>query len=144
MRLKPHSTLLVDAGFWLALLEERDPYAAEAQVKADAILAARYVVPWPTLYETLRTRLVRRKDRVRRFEVLLKRPNALLLDDTPYRDDCLENVLLMAHTRGRDLSLVDAVICAVLDDVNIGLDGLVSYNARDFADTCWRRQILLL
>ncbi len=44
------------------------------------------VVPWPLLYETLRTRFVRRVDWVAALDQRLKKPNVQFVDDSDYRD----------------------------------------------------------
>ena len=82
-----NKTALVDSGFWIAFLDERDEHYMEAQQKAETLLHLRYIFPWPILYETLRTRFVRRPLAVRKFESFLKRPNTTYLEDAKYRMD---------------------------------------------------------
>jgi hypothetical protein len=42
------------------------------------------------------------------------------------------------------LSLVDRVIREMLEDRSLGLDVMVTFNQRDFADVCERRRIEIL
>jgi hypothetical protein len=144
--MKPNAvqTVVIDSGFWFALLDERDQYFREAQLKADAILRLTYLLPWPVLYETLCTRFVRRPASIARFESFLKRPNAKLLDDAKYRDASLDQVLEAARGGKRSISLVDMVIRSVLEDVNVKVNGLVTFNVPDFADVCRRRGIPII
>jgi hypothetical protein len=72
---------------------------------------------------------------------LLKTPNAILLDDSKYREASLEYVFAEARRKKRDISLVDTVIRLVLEDINVRVDGLVTFNRRDFAEICARRNI---
>jgi len=135
---------LVDSGFWIALLEERDPHHKDAQSKADALLEMKYLLPWPILYETLRTRFTRRAWLVHKFEGFLKRPNAVILDDKKYRNDALDQTLSDASTGKRTISLVDNVLRGIIGDVSVRINCLFTFNPGDFADLCGRRQIELL
>jgi predicted nucleic acid-binding protein len=75
-------TALVDSGFWIALLHERDSHHADALMKSGVLRNLTYIMPWPTLYETLNTRLVKRPELVRHFvQTFIKRPNAALWND---------------------------------------------------------------
>lgn len=138
---RPVKTVLVDTGFWFGLLGKGDQHSEEAQAKLETVWNSSYVLPWPILYETLNSNFVKRPSAVTRFESFLKRPNAILLDDTQYRNVSLELVLNSARSEKRALSLVDVVIRMILDDVNVRIDGLVTFNDRDFVDVCRRRRI---
>jgi hypothetical protein len=50
---------LVDTGLWYTMFDRHDPYHNQATGKAEILNAFHIVLPWPTLYETLRTRFVR-------------------------------------------------------------------------------------
>ena len=104
-------------------------------------MGCRHVLPWPVLYETLRTRFIRRPLQVQRFESFLKRPNAVLLDDGAYKRQALDNTLSSARGRERAFSLVDNVLRLIIEDRNVKLHCLFSFNPTDFADVCARRQI---
>lgn len=136
---------LVDSGFWIALLHERDDHHQDALNKSETLRNLTYILPWPTLYETLSTRLVRRPDLVRQFvDSFLKRPNATLWDDSPYRDSALEKTLSHELIRKHPLSLVDNVLREMIADRNIRLNYLFTYNIRDFTDVCKRRNLELI
>jgi predicted nucleic acid-binding protein len=135
---------LIDSGFWFALLDERDPYFPQAQAKADVLRNVSYILPWPVLYETMCTRFVRRPDKILQFETFLKRPHAVIMDDTPYRSDSLDRVFSEARRGFRAISLVDTVVRLILDDVNVMKHGLITFNPRDFADVCARRRVPMI
>ena len=137
---RPH-VALVDSGFWYAVLTEKDEHHRDARSKEEQLLSLRYILPWPTLYETLRTRLTRRPLAVVKFQDYLKHPNAELLDDSLYKSLALEITLSAANRRGRGFSLVDNVLRLILDDVNIKVDCLFTYNVADFFDVCRRRRV---
>jgi predicted nucleic acid-binding protein len=132
---------LVDSGFWYACLDKSDQHYKDAQTYAELILGYRYVIPWPTLYETLCTRYVRNPLLVRKFEFFLKRPNAILLDDAPYKELALETTLSGV---GRGYSIVDNVLRMILEDGNVRVQCLFTFNRSDFYDICYRRDIEMI
>jgi hypothetical protein len=78
------------------------------------------------------------------FEKRLKSPRVRFLDDTPYRDSAL-SLSLDSSLRGhRPLSMVDSVIRLMLDDVNVKIRYLATFNDGDFFDVCASRRIELL
>jgi predicted nucleic acid-binding protein len=139
------ASILVDTGVWYAFCDPRDrtlrPEAIDdiyARVKVHSI-----VVPWPIAYETLRTRFVRNRLALERFEREIKSPRIVLLDDEPYREDALTISIESSLRRGRPLSMVDCVIRLLLDDVKTRIRYLVTFNQRDFVDICAARRIEL-
>jgi predicted nucleic acid-binding protein len=139
-----NKTALVDSGFWIALLDKRDRYYEEAQQKAETLFHLHYIFPWPILYETLRTRFVRRPLAVRKFETFLKRPNATYLEDSKYRMDALTETLSDRPQGGRALSLVDNVLRMIIADTSVKVDYVFTFNAGDFVDVCKRRQVEMI
>lgn len=135
---------LVDTGFWYAVFDERDQHYRDAQAKVGLLMKFQYVLPWPVLYETLGTRFIRRPLYIKKFEEFLKRPNAVLLDDAKYKSQALECTLLSAGGRERAFSLVDNVLRLIIEDRNVKLHCLFSFNHSDFVDVCVRRQIELM
>jgi predicted nucleic acid-binding protein len=144
MSYRINKTALVDSGFWIALLDQRDQHHREAQEKAESLFHLRYIFPWPILYETLRTRFVRRPIAVRKFETFLKRPNATYLEDSKYRIDALAATLSQRGKDGRALSLVDNVLRMIIADATVKVDCVFTFNARDFADVCSRSQVEII
>jgi|SRR5580698_8347964 predicted nucleic acid-binding protein len=101
---------LADTGLWYAMFDPRDQYHAQARGKAEILNTLRIVLPWPTLYETLRTRLVRNAAALARFERFLKTPDVIYLDDSAFRQAALELALESSLRQRRPLSMVDCLI----------------------------------
>ena len=80
-------SVLADTGYWIALFDPRESAHQEVLGSAELIDLLTLVMPWPTLYETLRTRFVRRRDWVARLDQRLKRPNVALIDDRDYCEE---------------------------------------------------------
>jgi len=142
--MKHNSTIIVDTGFWLALFTPGDLHHAVASKKAPILDGARLLFPWPVLYETVNTRLIKNRDGVARLDSLLKRGNAILIDDTDYRGPALQATIRESHNRVRAISLVDMVIRFVIADPNVRIAALLTFNERDFADVCLKRRVELL
>lgn len=137
-------TLLVDSGYFFALFNPRDRYHADACEKQDWLEILSVVIPWPVLYETINTRFVRRPETVARFESLIRLPDTVLLDDAPYRLDAYENTFAQATPVHNALSLVDFVIRAILEDKNVRIDAMLTFNLRDFGGICSEQEVELL
>jgi len=132
--------VLVDTGFWFAFYTPSDFHHANANVIANLLDNQRILVPWPTLYETINSVFVKRKDVIGNFNVLLKRPSVTLIDDANYKELALAESVAFAQ-RDRYLSLVDSIIRQVIVDVSVKVDYLVTFNKKDFMDVCARRKL---
>ena len=135
--------ILVDTGFFFALFNERDQHHASA-CRMEAILDfATIILPWPILYETLNTRLVRRPHRLTKFGEIARSTRTVLLDDTRYREASLSAVLGQ-QARTQSLSLVDAVLCNIIEDTNVPISAMLTFNKRDFLEICLHHNVDLL
>ena len=101
------------------MFDQHDQYHAEARSKAEMLNKFRIVLPWPTLYETLRTKLVRNAVALARFERFLKTPEVIYLDDSLFRQEAMDLALESSLRQRRPLSMVDCLIRLLIDDVNI-------------------------
>lgn len=137
--------VLTDSCFWLGLLDPTDQHHQSAVEWADVVdtYGAILLLPWPCLYESVSTRLVRNRGRTLEFEQMLKRPTIVRLDDASYREAALEAVFDAART-GHSFALADGVIREMLKDVNLRVDYLLTFNGRDFADVCLARRVELV
>ena len=135
---------LVDTGVWYAIFDRHDPHHSEAREKAEALDLFQLVLPWPTLYETLRTRFVKNSVALGQFERFLKSPNVTYVDDSSFRDAEFELALESSLRRGRPLSMVDCLVRLLLEDVNTRISHLVTLNERDFADVCRKKGIEII
>lgn len=140
------NTILTDTGFWIALLDpENNSQVHEKALRIiELIEELTILVPWPTLYEFVNTRLARRSDNLKRFHIFLKKPNVVFIDDTFYKDSALEKTFEQTQYRHLTFSLVDNVIREMLLDPDLKLDYLATFNDRDFADACAVRGIQIL
>ena len=136
--------VLADTGLWYAMFDRRDQHHSDAMDKADALSMFQIVLPWPTLYETLRTKFVRNAVALGQFERFLKGPNVTYLDDVPFRQDAFDLSLDSSLRRGRPLSMVDCLIRLLLEDVNTRISYLATFNRQDFADACRRNRVEMI
>ena len=135
--------LLPDSGFFMALYDPRDENHAAAQEKREWLDMLPIVLPWPVLYETVNTRFARRPAIMARFDAVVMHPDTRLLDDSRYRPDAYRTVMAIEQ-RGRPLSLVDAVLRSVIDDPNVALAALLTFNLPDFVDVCRQNSVEVL
>lgn len=124
------SIVLLDTGFWISLLDPTDERkkTADAEEIAEIIEDEILIVPYPTLYEFVSSRLSRR-EAVIEFEKLLYRPNIECLPDTGYKEKALENFFIKTKQSSSDLSLVDEVIKLILNDKQRKFDFVVTFDS---------------
>ena len=137
-------SVVVDTGVWYALCDSRDSNYKKAEEKVELLGVLNVVVPWPTVYETLRTRFVKNASALERFERLLKSPNVEFLGDEQYRLAAFERSLESSLRESRPLSMVDCLIRLILDDDNTNVRYLATFNARDFFDVCDRKRVEMI
>ena len=128
--------VVVDAGYWYALFDARDALHSQADAKASHIDSLTVVFPWPTLYETLGTRFVKNRLGMDGLARVLKRPNVRFIDDGPYREVALDATLREARLGKRAISLCDMVIRLMIEDVNLRIHAMLTFNEKDFSDVC--------
>ena len=143
--------LLVDSGFFIALLDPRDRYHTEAGKKEEWLDVYSLVVPWPVLYETVNTRFTRQMTRRpanrARFESLVLRsePQTIRLDDSSYRHKAYADTLAQVKEPGGSArSLVDAILHAIIEDPEVHIDAMLTFNLRDFGSVCQSNRVALL
>ncbi|RYH06621.1 hypothetical protein EON65_42640 [archaeon] len=101
-------------------------------------------MPWPVGFEVLRTRLARNRLAMEVLERRLKTQPIAWVDDEPYREAALEMTFEQTLRRGRALSMVDCLLRLMVDDVNLRIDYLATWNGRDFADVCQPRGVQII
>jgi len=139
----PDLGLLVDSGFFIALYNERDHYHAAALKKLEWLEMLSVILPWPVLYETMNTRLARRPEVLSRFDALVRDLDAHLIDDSPYRELAYSQTMSSSRL-GEPVSLVDSVLGAIIEDVNIPVRAMLTFNHRDFTGLCAQNSVELL
>ncbi len=137
------SNILVDTGVWISLCDPRDGIVDRDTIEGiyDRLRIHDLLMPWPIAYECLRTRFVRNKQALGRFEKELRSTRLTTIDDAPYRDGALSTTIESSLRRDRPLSFVDCLIRSVLDDRNLKIDFLVTFNIGDFQDVCRSNRI---
>jgi hypothetical protein len=101
----------------------------------------RIILPYPILYETLNTRFVKKKEWIITFNELLNKESTVLVPDELYKNQALSSVL---RATSRPLSLVDMTIRLMLDDINLNINALITFNVGDFIDLCLEKGIDLI
>lgn len=136
--------LLADTGFWIALLDEKGEHYQSAGERAAWLDVATLIVPWPVLYETLRTKLVKRPERVVRLDEQMKRPNVEFVEDRNYCLEAYSRTVDFSVRLRRPISMVDMVCRLLIADPEVRIDYLLTTNPKDFIDVCAKRQVELL
>ena len=95
------------------------------------------------MYETVNTRFSRRRGNLAQFRAIVELPDTVLLDDSPYRLESYKTLMMTTRT-GSPVSLVDTVLRAVLEDVNVSVGAMLTFNHADFADICSKLNVELL
>jgi predicted nucleic acid-binding protein len=137
-------TVLVDTGFWIALFDPREEHHRTAVDHAELIEDLHVVMPWPTLYETLRTRFVRHPEWVASLHARLTKPTVSFIDDRDYCDDAYSLTVDYSTRQKRDISMVDMVCRLLIDDPNVRINYLFTVNPKDFYDVCANNRVEIL
>ncbi len=143
----------VDACFLIGLYDPKDQHHEAATAHFSQLFdrsPSRMVIPWPILFETFSTRMVKNRSAMlsleKDWERLRQSDRLQLISDVPYRErvvrDCFDEVAKPDHTR-RGLSSVDRIVRNMLADRRNKIDAFVTFNARDFKDVCgkFRREL---
>jgi len=133
-------TYIVDSCFWFGLSDERDMHYAVSneiynRLKTDSV----FLIPDPTLYETLNTRMLRNKNGSPRAEKLIlnlkTNPRQFRrISDKTYIEEAFQRTVCGNQKNG--YSFVDNIIRIMLEDKALLKDGLITFNKADFADVC--------
>lgn len=134
--------VLTDTCYWLGLINPDDQHHEDSNTISDLLGHCEVVIPWPCLFETIATRLIRRSDRLLLFERLIKNPSVTLFDDNKYRDLALSSVFESGRRiQGASFSLTDSIIREIIKDIDVRIDYFITFNNRDFQDVCDKRKI---
>ncbi len=138
------SNILIDSCFWYALFDASDTHHSKAQKLAEYLDFGKIIIPFPILYETLNTRFVKRKHWISIFNEYLTRETTVIVFDDKYRGKALETTMIDSQLGTRPMSLVDMTIRLMLDDVNLNISTLITFNVGDFIDVCSSKRIELI
>lgn len=138
------NNILVDTGFWYALFDKSDSHYNKAQEIANKLQYGKIIMPFPILYETLNTRFCKNKGWVSIFNTsYINVDTTRVISDDKYRVNALSQTIMFSNN-GRALSLVDVIIREMLDDVNLNIKSLITFNPKDFDDVCRSKGIELI
>ena len=129
--------LIFDSCYWFALFNEKDQYHQLANQMANTFNSPsiKILIPFPSMYETLNTAFVDNKSRLKRLsEILSNHEKVEFIFDDEYKDNAYRNTI--GQENGSKVSLVDSIILEMLEDQNLAIDGVVTFNSRDFAEPC--------
>lgn len=140
--------IIVDTGFWFGLYTQSDPHHRKAE-DIYTYLQRKYndvcfIIPFPTLYETLNTRFLRAKNqtgRERFIENLNSNQNYHKVDDSKYRNSSFNKT---TFNNDRGLSFVDNCIREMIEDRHRDIKALLTFNTSDFIDVCNKYGVTLI
>lgn len=132
--------IVVDSCFWIALYDERDKHHVWANDWWNKWQEVnKFLVPYPTMYEFINTRLMRQPKNVLLFkELFCNRDKIIRISDEQYKEDAVRTTL---QPSPRSISLVDMTIRLMLEDDSIKKHALLTLNVEDFEDVCRRKRI---
>ena len=128
--------ILCDSCFWFGLCDPHDPYHLSSKdwfEYFEGLYNLELVIPFPSMYETLRTEFCKRESGMADFNRAFEK-YGVLIPDNLYRENAFEFVRSKANTQTRHFSFVDAVLRAIILDVNVNVDAIVTNNRGDFDD----------
>ena len=132
--------VLIDTGFWYAFYDDKDQYHIKAIGMMSILERHHILIPYPSLYETMDTRFSKRKNWMSHFHSLIMSPRCSLIPDDKYKHETLRITFDSSLERNRPISLVDMVIRQMLDDTNLNVQAIVTFNPEDFSDVCRARR----
>lgn len=136
--------VLVDTGFWYSYLGtrevERHRVAQELYHQLDKI-EANFIIPFPTFYEAINTKLLKEKNHTAAdwfLKKLQSDPHFIKIYDDDFRNIAYG---LTIKDNYRGYSLVDNIIRVMLDSDSFKIDALLTFNIEDFCDVTAKRNI---
>jgi predicted nucleic acid-binding protein len=128
--------IMADTGFWIAAFDPREDHHHRAAKFLREIREHVLLMPWPITYEVLRTRTVRNMHMVASFGRILRGSSIHWVDDSSYRQNCLNLTLNAASSGKRAISLVDMIVRQIILERRFRITQLLTFNAGDFHDVC--------
>lgn len=124
-------TIILDTGYWIALFNPEKEKEKQKTVEEVTRLIDEnnysILIPFPTLYEFLNSKLSRKKDRLNLVIELSKNKYKKIYDDK-YRDKALKKFSDQFSYSISDISLVDEVIKEMIEDDKLRTDSIVTFD----------------
>lgn len=136
--------ILVDTCFWYAYYDPRDEKHYIAKELIDYFEFGNIIIPYPTLYETINTRFSKHTEWIAPFNELIQNEKFKLIDDNDYREIALNQTFEYSIYNKRPISFVDMIIRMMLDDINLKIDAMITFNLEDFIDVCTSKNIEII
>lgn len=136
--------VIVDTGFWYSFLGTREQ---ERHTVAENVFyrlvqqETNFLVPFPTLYEAINTKLLKDKYRDKAdwfLKQLQSNPHFINIPDDEYKE-LAYNKTIEENYRG--FSLVDNVIRVMMEDKSLRISALLTFNVEDFIDVASKKGI---
>lgn len=136
--------VIVDTGFWYSFLGNREQ---ERHTVAENVFyrlvqqETNFLVPFPTLYEAINTKLLKDKYRDKAdwfLKQLQSNPHFINIPDDEYKE-LAYNKTIEENYRG--FSLVDNVIRVMMEDKSLRISALLTFNVEDFIDVASKNGI---
>lgn len=136
--------VIVDTGFWYSFLGTREQ---ERHTVAENVFyrlvqqETNFLVPFPTLYEAINTKLLKDKYRDKAdwfLKQLQSNPHFINIPDDEYKE-LAYNKTIEENYRG--FSLVDNVIRVMMEDKSLRISALLTFNVEDFIDVASKNGI---
>lgn len=140
--------VIIDSCFWFSFLQNRKADHHEEAVRIYEYLSelgVDFIIPYPSLYETLNTRLFKEghKELSKWMATqLVANEHFVKIPDDRYRQLAFDNTVSPQNDRG--ISFVDNIIRAMIVDRSVHIKALVTFNRRDFEDLCYERGVELI
>ena len=124
-------TIILDTGYWIALFsQEKEKEKQKTIVEVTRLIDENnysILIPFPTLYEFLNSKLSRKKDKLNLVNELSKSKYVKIYDDK-YRDNALKKYSEQFSYSISDISLVDEVIKEMIEDDKLRTDSIVTFD----------------
>jgi predicted nucleic acid-binding protein len=125
-------TILLDTGYWIALFSSENEKEKQDVVEyvSELIDENNYtvIIPFPTLYEFLNSKLSRKGRQKFNLETELSKQKYEKIYDNDYREKALKNFITQFSFVNTDISLVDEIIKEMIDDRNLKTDIIVTFD----------------
>ncbi|WKW45491.1 hypothetical protein P3875_06780 [Myroides sp. JBRI-B21084] len=125
-------TILLDTGYWIALCNPEKEKEKQNVVKHITKLIDgnnyKIIIPFPTLYEFLNSKLSRKGRQRFHLETELSKQKYEKVYDEKYRKKALENFFKQFSFVNYDISLVDEIIKEMIEDTTLKTDIIVTFD----------------